>query len=190
MGDLFGHLDLGLFQWINSGISNPVFDQFFPWITDLHKTDTVKFFVLPVLCLWILWSARKRGAVILFGLLVTMGISDYAGSTLKHLTLRPRPFELGIAVFQRTEAGGYSFPSNHALNMFCLAVFLSHFFPRAKWLLFTLAILVSISRIYNGVHFPTDVIAGLLGVDIFLGSSANSHRQRNTRLFHNQNVPG
>ena len=51
-------------------------------------------------------------------------------------------------------------PSNHAANMFSLAIVLSHFYKKYKPLLFLLAIIISFSRVYVGVHFPGDVIVG------------------------------
>ena len=53
-------------------------------------------------------------------------------------------------------------PSNHAANMFSLAVILSHFYSKYRGFLFSFAFIISFSRVYVGVHFPGDIIVGAL----------------------------
>ena len=58
-------------------------------------------------------------------------------------------------------------PSNHASNIFALAVILSYFYGRIRIPLFVLASFIAISRVYVGVHYPGDVIVGgLFGYSI------------------------
>lgn len=56
--------------------------------------------------------------------------------------------------------GSYSFPSNHALNNFAAAIFFYRLFPNLKWVLFISAALISISRVYLGLHYPSDIFGG------------------------------
>ena len=61
----------------------------------------------------------------------------------------------------------YSFPSGHATVSFACATVLALAVPRLRWPLYTLAVLISFSRVYVGVHYPLDVLAGaVLGVAI------------------------
>jgi undecaprenyl-diphosphatase len=61
----------------------------------------------------------------------------------------------------------FSFPSGHATVSFACATTLALAVPRLAWPLYTLAVLISFSRVYAGVHYPADVLAGaVLGVAI------------------------
>lgn len=160
-------LDRAFFHLINISLSNPFLDVFFPTITDLHKTYIFRIIFIPFL--FILWVSlyKLRGFIIFVLLAVSLGISDLIGGIAKRFVMRPRPFEADIEFIQRSAAGGYSFPSNHAVNMFCAAVFLSAAFPRWRVPLFIFASLVALSRVYNGVHYPSDILGGgLLGASV------------------------
>jgi undecaprenyl-diphosphatase len=58
--------------------------------------------------------------------------------------------------------GSYSFPSNHAFNNFAAATFIYRFFPKLKWALFITAVLIAVSRVYLGLHYPSDVLGGAI----------------------------
>lgn len=79
---------------------------------------------------------------------------------LKPLIARARPNEVMGAIIVGSGSDGFSFPSGHATIAFAMAVVLSRKEPKWKWMLFTLAVLISLSRIYLGVHYPLDVVFG------------------------------
>lgn len=83
---------------------------------------------------------------------------------IKPLVARPRPsLEMG-AIILGIDLADYSFPSGHATIAWALATVLARKEPKWKIFFFILAFLISFSRIYIGVHYPLDVIAGgLLG---------------------------
>lgn len=152
-------------MWLQKVLSSGWLDSFFYFITDLHKQIWFQLgIILPLLGFWIFFE-RMVALRRFFSLLLTMAIVDgFCGQIIKKAFARPRPFALFPEIIQKSPASGFGFVSNHTANMVCLAVFLSHFYPRWRLIWWTLAILISFSRIYNGVHFVSDVlVGGLIG---------------------------
>ncbi|MFN7728660.1 MAG: phosphatase PAP2 family protein [Bdellovibrio sp.] len=156
--------DHSLFLMINHVWTHPVLDWFFSNWTDLHKLPVFKFFLLPIILGCVFWKLRWRGLCFLPFVTIAVGISDgLCGKVLKFYFERARPPVAGLdAIMRAPHYGGYSFPSNHAANMFCFAVFVTFYFPQLRWPLFLMAFLTAYSRPYTGVHFPSDVVGGAL----------------------------
>ena len=85
---------------------------------------------------------------------------------LKNKTRRNRPFEILPTIrFLMHPPDKFSFPSGHTGAAFVMATILSAFIPALTLPFVLIAVLIGFSRIYNGLHFPSDVIAGMaLGV--------------------------
>lgn len=167
-------LDQKLFILINSRTSNAVFDLFFPWWTDFQKSPWFLFMGLPTLLIVLLLRTRLKVFFVFLGAVAVASLADLISSEfIKEIVQRPRPLKSAISEFvilRGPEQGGYSFPSSHAVDAFAFAVFLGMYFPKARWPLLGLAGLTAYSRVYCGVHFPMDVLAGaLLGSFLGLG---------------------
>ena len=91
-------------------------------------------------------------------------LSSVIERTTKEIVKRDRPFDKYSFIIKRDVGGGYSFPSGHASAAFTTATSLSLLFP--KWYVILPSYLwagsVAYARMYQGVHYPTDVLAGAL----------------------------
>lgn len=157
-----------IFHLINRDWISSYTDHFFPLITDLHKSPYFLTIALPGLWAILFFYRRATCFLTFFFLIFATSFSDFFGSqVIKKLVQRPRPFDTIPETIQRCPAGGFSFISNHAMNIFTFCTFLGLVFPKARWPLFLLATIVSYSRIYCGVHYPIDVFAGgILGIGV------------------------
>lgn len=166
MLDSLQNLDTVLFRFLNGSLQNTAFDFFMPLVTDLNRHAVVLIIVgLLLLALFIKGGVRGRYAVIV--LAIGILFSDQLNSSVaKFLLARPRPCHALSHVHLLVGCGsGYSFPSSHAVNNFCGAIILSFFFPRAATWLYGFATVVAFSRVYVGVHYPSDVVGGaVIGV--------------------------
>lgn len=113
-----------------------------------------------------LWKERKIKHI--FALWISYGLSALISTILKFLIMRPRPFIEMPGINLITESLP-SFPSLHAAIVFSTLPVLGKQFPKLMWFWLLFAVLVSLSRIYLGVHYLSDVIFGaMLGYGIGL----------------------
>ena len=156
--------ELKSMEWANGWWSSPVLDQVLPWFTYLGSHFAVVFFIIVS---WILTQRRK----ILRRLVLLYGIQSGVLYGLKYLIQRQRPL-LFLEMASKLSKGSReildpSFPSGHAVYGFMIATLLAYRFPRYRVIFFIVAGLIGWTRIYLGLHYPTDVIAGaLLGYGI------------------------
>ncbi len=99
----------------------------------------------------------------------------------KRIVNRPRPYRtLNNVIANRLPMCVYSFPSGHTCAAFCLALVLANGYPHYQALFLLIAGLVGISRIYLGVHYPTDVLVGFM---VAYGSFTLEHIFHVSTLF-------
>ena len=171
-------LDYQIFKLINQTWASPWQDEFFPWITDLNKSRVFGWFLIPILLFFFYRKYKRVGVSLCLILILSVAFNDFVGARVKDHYMRLRPFQnLEIEAKQRSPADSKSFYSNHTSNMFTFATYTSAFFPAAQIPLFILAAVIGYSRIYNGVHYPTDVLMGAL-MGLIWGSTFASIGQR------------
>lgn len=155
--------ELFLLDLIQSRLRGPLLDALMPPVTALGNGAV----------LWIAWSAlllllprgRRAGAAMAAGLLLE---AVCCNAVLKPLVARVRPYDVNTAVqLLIRPLTDFSFPSGHAGAAFAAASALClstrnrrGFWVPARLLACALALLISFSRLYLYVHYPTDVLAG------------------------------
>lgn len=153
--------DLSLISWIQ-GYESPALTQVMKGFTWLGSAPVV--FVLSCITLLVLYKVfHQRKELVLFAI-VTAG-TGILEAVLKRLFARPRP-----TLHRLIEESGYSFPSGHAMGAMAfygiLTYLLWNHIPTRRgrvWLLIVnslLILFIGVSRIYLGVHFPSDILGG------------------------------
>ena len=152
--------DTRLFQFLNHLVAHPIWDGF--WVT----ITTQKYWMAPLLVVWLvlLWRGGRRDRVAALLVLLAIGASDaISARVLKPGIGRVRPcHELENVRLLVSCGGKHSFPSNHAANAFAATVTLSFFYRRYAGYFLSAALLVGLSRIFVGVHYPGDVLGGFI----------------------------
>jgi undecaprenyl-diphosphatase len=156
-------LDTTLFYFLNVKLQNGLFDFLMPVLTNLDYWRIP----LGLMVILLLIFGKKKGRITIVLLVLGITLSDQVcNSLIKPLVGRIRPCNVLQNIHLLVNCTkSYSFPSSHAMNMFTGVTLLSYSYRKIKVILFIIAILVSYSRIYVGVHYPFDVLAGaILGI--------------------------
>ena len=158
---------------------------FFKLVTKLCNE---KFIIIATLVVFLilLFKKKKIGFVLTLNVLLCSGLN----TVIKHIFLRPRP--VGLKLIKQ---GGYSFPSGHSMMAVAFYGILIYLVCKSNWnkriklilssLLTILILLIGISRIYLGVHFASDVLAGfaisLSYLIIFISIMCKSNKNKRNK---------
>jgi len=166
--------DARAFLWINNGLANQYLGWVFSILTRLGSTDPI----LVVSVLLFAVGRKKEGALlftsVILGSLVTL--------PLKLAVPRPRPYMTIPATIAYGMELGSSFPSGHSMRAFASACVLSRFWSRFAPAFFVLAVLVAFSRVYLGLHYPSDTLIGA-SIGLIVGYLSVRFQDKILKLF-------
>ena len=131
----------------------PFLDLVFKGITYLGSFIFVLFFISSLF----LWHEKKREWILPFWF--GLGLAAFLTFVIKMMILRPRPEVIGVIALV-TSTTLYSFPSGHSSTAFSALPVMDIGFPKLKYLWIIIAVLVALSRLYLGMHYLSDIIAG------------------------------
>ena len=154
--------DLPVLDWIQANMQSGFMDKFMPFITKFGDHGT--FWMIVAALLFLFPKTRKTGLGMAIAMMIGLLVCNV---TLKPLVGRIRPYdlqaELGVAIQLLGERmHDFSFPSGHTIASFEAAVVMLKNSKKLGIPAMILAVLISFSRLYLYVHYPTDVIASIV----------------------------
>ncbi|MGL5086461.1 MAG: phosphatase PAP2 family protein [Clostridium sp.] len=151
-------IDKEIIMFIQNNLHSDIMDWIMVVITSLGDAGLI--WILMGLGLAITKKYRRVGYLVLGALLLGLILGEVI---LKNIIQRDRPFMIIEGIDSIIKAPtSYSFPSGHTTASFAAAGVLASSFRKKSIFIFMGASLIAISRIYLGVHFPTDIIAGII----------------------------
>ncbi len=156
-------VDANWFMQINHNLHNSFFDLIMPAISTAGQGGLLWIALGLVLIIFGKADTGRTALLMLTALLIGFVAGD---EVIKQIIQRPRPFEeIAAANLLVAPPGSFSFPSGHATAAFACALVLARKIPPLTWPVLILAGTMAFSRVYVGVHYPLDVLAGsVLGI--------------------------
>ncbi len=153
-------MDYGLFQRINDFAGQS--QQLDAVMVDISKYGPL-LLVLPLLYLWFFRGAKGKKAALLA--LAGMGLALILAQIITMFFFRDRPFVMHEVNLLIDKSPDSSFPSDHAIFSFSIAAMVWLQDKKAGWVSLALALLIGISRVFVGTHYPLDILGGaFLGI--------------------------
>lgn len=151
-------MELEILNFIQQYFVNPVLNVIFIFCTTIVEHGEV--WILAAIVMLITKKYRRTGLLVLIVLLLTFLSSEFL---IKNIVCRPRPFLANPDVELLIKPpSGYSFPSSHSAVSFASATVIFYFSRKFGVAAYILATLVAFSRMYLYVHYPTDVLCGII----------------------------
>ena len=145
--------------WLQNSVRNDILDPVFVFITTLGNGGAV--WIIASAVMLIPKKTRRVGIAALIALAASAVIDNVL---LKNIVARPRPYDVITGLTSLVGAQkDYSFPSGHTGSSFAAAIVMLRMLPKRYGVpAVVLAALIGLSRLYVGVHYPTDVLAGMM----------------------------
>lgn len=163
MIDVLITLDKKIFIFVQEHMQTGFLDFLMPIITNF---DYWKIPIALFLLALVIWGGKKGRIVAGLIVIVFILADQMSSNVIKPIFSRARPYMSFPNILPLVNSSPkYSFPSTHASNIFATMALLSFYYRKFLLLNLFIAIVVSFSRVYVRVHYPSDVVAGaILGI--------------------------
>ena len=179
MISLIQRLDSSILLYIKENMNGAIMNKVMVVITSLGDNGAI--WIIIAIILMINKKYRKIGFMALLALLLSTILGE---GILKNVVQRIRPsVDIPVVDLLIAKPLSYSFPSGHTTSSFAVAGVLAKYFKKYVLGIFSLASLIAFSRLYLYVHYPTDVLAGIVlglicsGIIIYLFTKVNHYNK-------------
>ena len=149
-------IDGAILLFIQNNLRSPMMTQVCKYLSDYGVIIMGVYLVLMLM-----WDKRKIFPIAA-ACVISGQLGDFIKDLLKDYVMRPRPFHDISALVPLKRPKGFSFPSGHTTLAFAVAFIVYRILPKKYGIpVICMAVLVAFSRLYMGVHYPTDILGGI-----------------------------
>jgi len=152
------NVDLYLFQYINGFAGKSVCLDFLA----VFFADYIQYFLVAILFIYLIKNFKKYSPMVVGGLVSAVFARFGVTEIIRFFYHRARPFMENNVNLLLNHENSYSFPSGHTAFFFALSTVIYYYNKKAGIIFFIASFLISISRIYCGVHWPSDILGGII----------------------------